>query len=166
MSHHGKDAKKLDGLVKLNTWQVDLFAKFVDRLAKTEDGDGSLLDHSVIFWAAVMSEAICTIARRARALVGKGRGLYKGNRHQVAHRETPIGNFSRGRGARSWRAMSTSSASARSYRGRLGRRRGGRGGGSRSRTYVAAGREQRPNAVTRAKRRSHPSCRRSESNDS
>ena len=57
MSHHGKDAKKLDGLVKLNTWQISLFARFVEKLTNTPDGDGSMLDHSVIFWGSGMSES-------------------------------------------------------------------------------------------------------------
>jgi hypothetical protein len=94
MSHHGKDQKKLDGLVKLNTWQVSLFAKFIDRLAKTPDGDGSLLDHSVIFWGSGMSESDLHFRLDVPTLlVGKGNGLYKGNRHQAAGKETPIGNF-------------------------------------------------------------------------
>ena len=94
MSHHGKDQRKLDGLVKLNTWQVSLFAKFVDRLAKTPDGDGSLLDHSVIFWGSGMSESDLHYRIDVPTLlVGRGNGLYKGNRHQVAGKETPIGNF-------------------------------------------------------------------------
>jgi hypothetical protein len=94
MSHHGKDTKKLEGLVKLNTWQVSLFAKFVDRLAKTPDGDGSLLDHSVIFWGSGMSESDLHFRLDVPTLlVGKGNGLYKGNRHQAAGKETPIGNF-------------------------------------------------------------------------
>src|SRR5262249_24879077 len=48
MSHHGKDPAKIANLVKLNTWQVSLFGKFLDKLSKTPDGDGSLLDHSVL----------------------------------------------------------------------------------------------------------------------
>jgi hypothetical protein len=94
MSHHGKDATKLEGLVKLNTWQVSLFAKFVERLSTTPDGDGSLLDHSVIFWGSGMSES--DLHHRIDVptlLVGRGNGLYKGNRHLVAPKETPIGNF-------------------------------------------------------------------------
>jgi hypothetical protein len=94
MSHHGKDAKKLDGLVKLNTWQVSLFAKFVERLSKTQDGDGTLLDHSVIFWGSGMSESDLHYRLDVPTLlVGRGNGLYKGNRHQIAPKETPIGNF-------------------------------------------------------------------------
>jgi len=94
MSHHGKDAKKLEGLVKLNTWQVSLFAKFVEKLANTPDGDGSLLDHSVIFWGSGMSESdLHYRLDLPTLLMGRGNGLYKGNRHQVADKETPIGNF-------------------------------------------------------------------------
>jgi hypothetical protein len=94
MSHHGKDAKKLENLVKLNTWQVSLFAKFVERLKNTPDGDGSLLDHSVIFWGSGMSESDLHYRIDVPTLlVGRGNGLYKGNRHQVAEKETPIGNF-------------------------------------------------------------------------
>jgi hypothetical protein len=94
MSHHGKDARKLAGLIKLNTWQVSLFAKFVERLKNTPDGDGSLLDHSVILWGSGMSESDLHYRIDVPTLlVGRGNGLYKGNRHQVADKETPIGNF-------------------------------------------------------------------------
>jgi hypothetical protein len=94
MSHHGRDPKKLDGLVKLNTWQISLFSKFVERLSNTPDGDGSLLDHSVILWGSGMSESDLHYRIDVPTLlVGRGAGLYKGNRHQVAAKETPIGNF-------------------------------------------------------------------------
>jgi len=94
MSHHGKDARKLADLIKLNTWQVSLFAKFVERLKNTPDGDGSLLDHSVILWGSGMSESDLHYRIDVPTLlVGRGNGLYKGNRHQVADKETPIGNF-------------------------------------------------------------------------
>ncbi|PWT86422.1 MAG: hypothetical protein C5B57_01070, partial [Blastocatellia bacterium] len=94
MSHHGKDPKKLEGLIKLNTWQVKLFSRFVERLRNTPDGDGSLLDHSVIMWGSGMSESDLHYRIDVPTLlVGRGAGLYKGNRHQVAPKETPIGNF-------------------------------------------------------------------------
>jgi hypothetical protein len=94
MSHHGRDPKKLEGLIKLNTWQVSLFSKFVERLSKIADGDGSLLDHSVIMWGSGMSESDLHYRIDVPTLlVGRGAGLYKGNRHQVAPKETPIGNF-------------------------------------------------------------------------
>ena len=94
MSHHGKDVRKLSDLIKLNTWQVSLFAKFVERLKNTPDVDGSMLDNSVIFWGSGMSESDLHYRIDVPTLlVGTGNGLYKGNRHQVAAKETPIGNF-------------------------------------------------------------------------
>jgi Protein of unknown function (DUF1552) len=94
MSHHGRDPKQLAGLITLNTWQVSLFSKFVERLSNTPDGDGSLLDRSVIFWGSGMSESDLHYRIDVPTLlVGRGAGLYQGNRHQVAAKETPIGNF-------------------------------------------------------------------------
>ena len=46
VSHHGNEPEKLALLVKLNTWQIELFGRFLDRLKETPDGDGTLLDHS------------------------------------------------------------------------------------------------------------------------
>ena len=47
ISHHGNDPEKLASLVKINTWHISLFGKFLQRLRDTPDGDGSLLDHSM-----------------------------------------------------------------------------------------------------------------------
>jgi hypothetical protein len=94
MSHHGGDKEKVANLVKLNTYHVSLFGKFLDKLRSTPDGDGSLLDHSVILWGSGMSESnnhsrldIPTL------LVGGGAGLLKGNRHIKAAKETPLANL-------------------------------------------------------------------------
>src|SRR4029450_11756902 len=57
MSHHGNNPDKVAGLVKLNTYHVSLFAKFLGKLQSTPDGDGSLLDHSLILYGSGMSES-------------------------------------------------------------------------------------------------------------
>ena len=57
VSHHGNEPEKLALLVKLNTFQISLFGKFLDRLKNTPDGDGSLLDHSAIVWGSGMSDS-------------------------------------------------------------------------------------------------------------
>ena len=94
MSHHGKDASKIANLVKLNTWQVSHFGKFLERLSKTPDGDGSVLDHSVLLYGSGMSESDLHLRLDVPTLVaGKGAGLFKGNRLVKAPTETPIGNF-------------------------------------------------------------------------
>ena len=94
MSHHGNNPEKLANLVKVNTHHVALFAKFVEKLASTPDGDGSLLDHSLILYGSGMSESD-THSRMniPTLLVGKGAGLVKGHQHVAAPKETPMANF-------------------------------------------------------------------------
>jgi hypothetical protein len=94
MSHHGNNADKLAGLVKLNTYHASLFAKFVERLKSTPDGDGSLLDHSLILYGSGMSESDTHLRLNLPTLlVGGAAGQMKGNRHIQAAKETPIANL-------------------------------------------------------------------------
>jgi hypothetical protein len=94
MSHHGNNPEKLQNLVKLNTHHVALFSKFVEKLATTQDGDGTLLDHSVILYGSGMSESDThSRINIPTLLVGKGNGLLKGNQHIAAPKDTPMANF-------------------------------------------------------------------------
>jgi hypothetical protein len=94
MSHHGGDETKIQNLVKLNTYHISLFGRFLDKLRSTPDGDGSLLDHSLILWGSGMSESN-THSRLdiPTLLVGGGAGLLKGNRHIQAAPQTPFANL-------------------------------------------------------------------------
>ncbi|MBM3787401.1 MAG: DUF1552 domain-containing protein [Acidobacteria bacterium] len=67
ISHHRGEAEKVEKLTKINEYHVSLFARWLDKLSKTPDGDGSLLDHSMIVY---------------------GSGLSDGNRHH--HHDLPI----------------------------------------------------------------------------
>ncbi len=94
MSHHGNNPEKLANLVKLNTYHMSLFAKFVKKLKETPDGDGSLLDHSLILYGSGMSESdIHSRLNIPTAIVGHGAGLVKGNRHIQTAKETPMANL-------------------------------------------------------------------------
>ena len=94
MSHHGGDETKIQNLVKLNTYHVSLFGKFLEKLRSTPDGDGSLLDHVLILWGSGMSESN-THSRLdiPTLIVGEGAGLLKGNRHVQAPPQTPFANL-------------------------------------------------------------------------
>ena len=93
VSHHGNEADKLALLVKLNTWQISVFGKFLDRLRKTPDGDGNLLDHSVVLWGSGMSDSNTHSPLDVPYLmVGKGAGLFTGNRHLAAPKGTQLAN--------------------------------------------------------------------------
>jgi hypothetical protein len=94
MSHHGNNPEKLAGLVKLNTYHVTLFSKFIERLQSTPDGDGSLLDHSLILYGSGMSESDTHLRLNVPTLlVGGAAGQMKGNRHIQAAKETPLANL-------------------------------------------------------------------------
>jgi hypothetical protein len=56
LSHHQDDPVRLAKLVKINTYHVSLFAKFVQKLRSTPDGDGSLLDHVTLIYGGGMSD--------------------------------------------------------------------------------------------------------------
>jgi hypothetical protein len=94
MSHHGNNPEKLAGLVKLNTYHVTLFSKFLEKLQSTPDGDGSLLDHSLILYGSGMSESDTHSRLNVPTLlVGGAAGQMKGNRHIQAAKETPLANL-------------------------------------------------------------------------
>ena len=93
MSHHGGNEEKIANLVKVNTYHISLFGKFLDKLRSTKDGDGSLLDNSLIMWGSGMSESN-THSRLdiPTMFVGGGAGLVRGNRHVQAAPQTPFSN--------------------------------------------------------------------------
>ena len=93
VSHHGNQPEKLALLTKLNTWQMSIFAKFVERLQATPDGDGNLLDHSVVLWGSGMSDSDRHSPLDVPFLmVGRGGGLFTGNRHLAAPKDTQLAN--------------------------------------------------------------------------
>jgi hypothetical protein len=94
MSHHGNDPQKIANLVKLNTFHVEMFGKFLAKLSSTPDGDGSLLDHSLILYGSGMSESNVHSRLDIPTLIAGGSaGQIKGNRHIKVAKETPIANL-------------------------------------------------------------------------
>jgi hypothetical protein len=94
MSHHGNNQEKIAGLVKVNVYHMTLFARFLERMKNTPDGDGSLLDHSLILYGSGMSESDThSRLNLPTLLVGGAAGQLKGNRHIQAAKETPFANL-------------------------------------------------------------------------
>jgi hypothetical protein len=90
VSHHQNNAAKMATVTKINAYYTGMYAKFLERLRTTEDGDGSLLDHSLIFYGAGMGDSN-SHASDPLPIVAVGGGVGKGHRHiQVATR-TPVG---------------------------------------------------------------------------
>jgi hypothetical protein len=57
LSHHGQVQENIDGLLKLEQYQTEQFARFLTKLKSIEDGDGSLLDHSMVLFGSGMANA-------------------------------------------------------------------------------------------------------------
>ena len=67
LSHHQNDPEKLAKLAKINTFHMQLFAYFLERLRTTPDGDGSLLDHSMLLYGSASATATCTSTTTCRS---------------------------------------------------------------------------------------------------
>jgi len=92
ISHHGNKPEKIAGHAKINNYHVQLFAKFVERLRSTADGDGSLLDHSLIVYGSGMSNGnVHSPNPLPLAMLGGLNGRIAGNRHVVL-KEQPSAN--------------------------------------------------------------------------
>jgi hypothetical protein len=94
ISHHGNRPEAIAGHTKVNTYHVGLFAKFLERLRATPDGDGSLLDHSLLVYGSGMSDGNGhTGGPLPAAVLGGGAGQVKGNRHVSLPPQTPMANL-------------------------------------------------------------------------
>jgi hypothetical protein len=91
LSHHGEKPAKIAEHAKLNVYHVGHFARFVEKLRSTPDGDGSLLDHSLIVYGSGMSNGNAHSAGPL-PLVAIGGPVGKGDRHIQTAERTPLGN--------------------------------------------------------------------------
>lgn len=94
LSHHANDRERLRKLTLVQTWHMERFREFLDKMAGTPDGDGSLLDHSLFMYGSNMSNS----DRHNNyplpvILVGGANGKLKGGRHIVPPERTPIANL-------------------------------------------------------------------------
>ncbi len=93
-SHHGNDPGKLAQLAKINAYHVSLFAYYVEKLKSTPDGEGSLLDHSMILLGSGMGNSdIHNHVNLPIVIAGGGAGKLKGGRHIKYAEPTPLANL-------------------------------------------------------------------------
>jgi hypothetical protein len=93
-SHHQNDPAKLAKLAKINTYHMQQFAYFLDKLRKTPDGDGNLLDHSVFVYGSGISDGnIHFHMDLPTLLVGGGSGALKGGQHLRYTGDTELSNL-------------------------------------------------------------------------
>jgi len=93
-SHHQNDPAKLEKLAKINTFHMQQFAYFLDKLQSTPDGDGTLLDHSMLIYGSGISDGnIHFHMDLPVVMVGGGGGTLKGGRHLRYANDTPLTNL-------------------------------------------------------------------------
>ncbi len=81
-SHHAEDPKRIAEYAKLNQYHVAMLAYFIDKLRSTADGDGTLLDHSLILYGSNMGDSNQHLHYDVpHLLVGGASGKLKGGRH-------------------------------------------------------------------------------------
>src|SRR5262249_45830351 len=81
-SHHGETPKGIEDFAKINKYHVTLLAYFLAKLKNTPDGDGNLLDHSLVLYGSAMGDSnVHSHIRVPMVLVGHASGTIKGNRH-------------------------------------------------------------------------------------
>jgi Protein of unknown function (DUF1552) len=92
VSHHGNDPEKIAKVAKINAYHARLFATFLERLRSTPDGDGSVLDHSLIFFGGGMGNPN-QHAVGPLPMVVAGGGVARRDRHLALPASTPVGNL-------------------------------------------------------------------------
>jgi hypothetical protein len=93
-SHHQNSQQRLAALARINTYHVSLVSHFLDRLKSTADGDGSLLDHSLVLYGSAMSNSnVHDHAPLPVMVAGGASGRLKGGRHLMYPEGTPMSNL-------------------------------------------------------------------------
>jgi Protein of unknown function (DUF1552) len=93
VSHHQNDPVKKDKLVRIQKYHTEQFAKFLKKLADMPDGEGSVLDHSMIVYGSNMSNSDAhNQFPLPTSIVGGGCGKMKSGRHVRYPDHTPLAN--------------------------------------------------------------------------
>lgn len=94
VSHHGDKPEGIERYAKITTYQMVKLAEFLDKLRATPDGDGTLLDSSLVYFGAGMSNGnLHDRHNPPAALLGGANGRLEGNRHIAAQNKEPVSNL-------------------------------------------------------------------------
>lgn len=93
LSHHQNKKDAIEKIAKIDLLYCKLFADFVKRLKETPDGDGSLLDHSLVVYGGAISDGNKHDHHDLPILMaGRGGGVKSGRFHKLPN-ETPLNNL-------------------------------------------------------------------------
>jgi hypothetical protein len=94
VSHHGRKAENIEAIRKIDMYHMQLFAHFIERLKNTPEGDGNMLDHSLIMLGSGIGDG----DRHNHddlpvVMLGKGGGVVRPGRHMQFPQNTPLCNL-------------------------------------------------------------------------
>jgi hypothetical protein len=94
LSHHGNNAEKIEKMSKINTFHVSLFAEYLEKLSNTPEGNGSLLDNSLLLYGSGIGNPNVHDHTNLPIIVagGSSSGM-KGNRHIRYEKPVPLANL-------------------------------------------------------------------------
>jgi len=93
-SHHANVRDRMDQFAQINKYHVQMFEYFVAKLAATQDGDGTLLDHAMMLYGSSMSNGNQhDHGPLPLVIVGGAGGQLQGNRHIKPAAQTPMSNL-------------------------------------------------------------------------
>jgi hypothetical protein len=95
LTHHRGIPERIEQVRKIDIYHTKLFSYFIDKMKNTRDGEGSLLDHSLVVYGAGMGDGdIHNQWNMPIALLGGGNGqIKKGGLHITYPKGTPFSNF-------------------------------------------------------------------------
>ena len=93
VSHHSNDRERIRRLTVIQKYHMQRFADFVNKLAKTPDGDGNMLDHSLFLYGSNMGNSNQhDNYPLPEILVGGANGKHVGGKHLILPERTPLAN--------------------------------------------------------------------------
>jgi hypothetical protein len=94
VTHHQSDPEKIAKVIKINEYHVKTFAYYVEKMKTTPDGDGSLLDHSMLLYGSSINDGMKhTHDDIPTVLLGGANGSLKGGKHIAYKPDTPMNNL-------------------------------------------------------------------------
>jgi hypothetical protein len=94
LTHHRNDPETMEKVARINCYHLQFFSNWVKKLAATPDGEGSLLDHSMIVYGSGISDGNRHTHHDLPVLLaGKGNGILRPGRHVRYAKETPMANL-------------------------------------------------------------------------
>ena len=94
VSHHENRTEAQQKYAKINAYHLSLFGDFIDKLRATPDGDGSLLDHSLVMYGSAMGNGnVHDQSKIPILLAGRAAGRVQGGRHIANPDPTPLANL-------------------------------------------------------------------------